>query len=381
MKAAWPLVLFLLGCAAAVPASHGADARAGKAPSRRVALEGPGNGELKTADVVQVLDSTGEPGGYFMDVGSVICAEKRCEVVPVRLHFDAVGNYERYELPPGRNLTKLGHQPFSADDHEKLQRILSDPYSPLRSVAWGEITLPKEAAAGRREFDAMSGATALSKRSMVVTGAAYTCFTLWHWSHGEAMKVIREMTIRACDQKDLLRLLGSDRDSYALFAIDQLLARKVFDADTVEAVTNVLRRGSLRQADSALSYLAKASSATGVDCFLRCGEDEALAAQALKRVRFLEALREHNRSLPAGCRDRLSAWLGRADSYYEIHLLLTLLERDQEQPEQAIRGALALLENQNALVVRRSYRYLKAQSLNGEQKARLEAFERVNPDP
>lgn len=382
MKATWPLVVFLLGCVLALlPASHGAELQAGKAPSRRVALEGPGTGEVKTAEVVQVLDSNGEPCAYFMDVESVICTEKKCQVVPVRLHFDAVGTYERYELPPGRNLTKLGHQPFSPEDHDKLQQILTDPYSPLKSVAWGEISLPKESASGRGEFDAMSGATALSKRSMVVSGAAYTCFTLWRWSHGDAAKVIREMTIRASDQRDLLRLLGSGKDPCVLFAVDQLIARKLFDAGTVDAVTSVLRRGSLRQADAALSFLAKAASEAGVEAFFRCWEDDALAAQSDKRVRFLESLREGNRKLPAGWLNRLSVWLVRADSYYEVHLLLTLLEREKEQPEQAIRGAFALLENQNALVVRRGYRYLKAQSLTGELQARLEAFERVNPDP
>lgn len=338
----------------------------------------------KPSELHQLLDANGKPRAYFMDVGSVVCAEKRCEVVPVRLHFDALGQYERYELPAGRSLTKSGHQPFSAADHEKLHQILSDPYSPLKSIAWDQITMPKEAsstATRGADYDAMTGATALSKRSMVVVGAAYTCFTLWHWSHGEAVKAIREMTVAASAPADWLQLLQSEKDSHAIFAIEQLKAQQRFDSVTLAAVEEALRQGGLRLADPALNYLMTASRETGIDSFFRCCEDQALAAQPEKRVRFLEAVREANQPLPRSCCDRLAGWLGGADSYYEVHLLLTLLERDKVISDQVIEGALALLQRSEPLVVRRAYRYLKACPLNPAQQSKLAAFEQENPDP
>ena len=351
--------------------------------SRRVSLEGPGDLGAKSCEVIQILDSTGEPGEYSMVVDSVVCKEAKCEILPVRLFFDAVGNYERYELPPGRNLTKLGHQPFSPADHEKLHQILSDPYSQLKSIQWNQITLPTESASKTRsgDYDAISGATALSKRSMVVVGAAYTCFTLWHWSHGAVRNVIREMTIRASDKQDWLRYVQGPKEPYVVFGLEQLAAQKQFDPETITAVVEVMRRGSLRVVDPALSYLAKASRETKTDHFFRCAEDDGLAAQPEKRVRFLEALRDGNHKLPADCLDRLSTWLGRAGSYYEVHLLLTLLERHQVASDRATNQALALLGSTDALIVRRSYRYLKAQKLSPSLQKKLEAFEQQNPDP
>lgn len=166
----------------------------GKGISRRINLDGPGKTEAMPCDVVEVLGSNGEPSEYFMDVGLVVCEGGKCETVTVRVHFDPLGKYKRYELPSGGNLTKFGREPFSPTDHEHLHRVLSDPYSQLKSIGLDEITLPKSSAAAGSRVDAVSGPTMLSKQNIVVVGAAYTCCTLWHWSHGEVENVIRDMT-------------------------------------------------------------------------------------------------------------------------------------------------------------------------------------------
>jgi len=348
--------------------------------SRRVNLDGPGNTGAVPCDVVQVLGSNGEPSEYFMDVGSVVCAGAKCENVTVRIHFDPLGKYERYELPSGGNLTKFGREPFSEADHEHLHQILSDPYSQLKSIGLDEITMPKSSAAADSKVDAVSGPTMLSKRSLVVVGAAYTCCTLWHWSHGEVENVIRDMTISASDKQDLIRYLHSGNDMDVVFAVDQLRMQNVFDTETTTAVVHVMRDGSRRLVAPALSYLAKASSETGVDYFFRCCEDECLVADSDKRVKFLEALRDSTEELPLGYLDRLSGWLTRADSHYEVHLLLSLMEREDVSSDEAISEAMSLLESNDSLVVRRSYRYLKAQELNHSQQKELEAFEQQHPD-
>jgi hypothetical protein len=315
-----------------------------------------------------------------MDVDSVVCADASCEIVTVRIHFDRLGDYERYELPAGGNLTKWGHQPFSAADHKKLHQILSDPYSQLKSVGWDQITAPNGSVADSKGVDGISGATVLSKRDLVVVGAAYTCCTLWHWSHGEVVELIREMTIRASDKQDLLRYLTSGNDKYVIFAADQLRMQGVFDTEAITGVLQVMRHGDEKLADPMLRYLAEASRKTGTDCFFRCCEDECLMAKSGKRIQFLEALREATQALPSGYLERLSGWLARADSYYEVHLLLTLLEQGNSPSEEWVNGAMLQLESDNSLVVRRSYRYLKAQDLNASQQRRLEAFEQQHPD-
>jgi hypothetical protein len=64
-----------------------------------------------------------------------------------------------------------------------------------------------------------------------------------------------------------------------------------------------------------------------------------------------------------------------------VHLLLTLLERHHVASDEACSEALALLGSTDSLIVRRSFRYLKAQKLNPSFQKKLEAFEQQNPDP
>ena len=351
-----------------------------KGISRQIDLDGPGDTGPMPCKVVQILDSDGNPKAYFMDVGSVVCKDAKCETVTVRIHFDPLGSYERYELPSGGNLTKLGHKPFSRADHDKLHQILSDPYSQLKSIGLNEITVPKSSAATGNPVDAISAPTMLSKQSTVVVGAAYTCCTLWHWSHGKVCDVIRDMTVQASDKQDFVRYLESDKDEYGTFALEQLRTQNLFDPQIIAAVVQVLRHGSEKLTDAALEYLAKASTETGVDSFFCCSEDECLQTNSRKRVQFLEALRDTTRDFPAGYLGQFGGWLARANSYYEVHLLLTLLERQSPPSEETIRGAMALLESDDSLVVRRSYRYLKAQELAPSQQKQLEAFEQQHSD-
>jgi len=91
---------------AASPAIYAHNSRTVKRLSRRVNLDGPGGTGARPSNVVQILDSNGDPRAYFMDVDSVICADAKCESVTVRIHFNLLGDYERYELPSGRNLTE-----------------------------------------------------------------------------------------------------------------------------------------------------------------------------------------------------------------------------------------------------------------------------------
>lgn len=366
-------------CAAVLPVTKADESHAVKGVSRQVKLEEPGSAKPMLCDVVPVFDSSGKPRAYFMDVDSVACEDTKCETVTVRLHFDVLGSYERYELPSGGNLTRSGGKPFSRADHERLHEILSDPYSQLKSIGLHEITSPRSSAAGGA-VDAVSRPTVLSKQSTVVVGAAYTCCTLWHWSHGEVGNVIRDMTVRACDKQDLLRYLRSDKDAYVAFAAEQLRMRDVFDAETIAAVVQVMRHGSVNVVDPALDYLAKASSKTGVDHFFCCCDDEFLVADSIKRTRFLETLRETDQKLPSGYLDRFDGWLTRADSYFEVHLLLTLREREKASSEKAVDEAILLLERNDALVVRRSHRYLKTLKLNDSQQQKLDAFEREHPE-
>ena len=82
-------------------------------------------------DLIQKLDSENNPIEYSLWVNSVICQDKTCDVVLVKLNWDAFGRYLFYEVKKGFKLTKLDHVPFTQEDHKKLQKILLNKKSAL----------------------------------------------------------------------------------------------------------------------------------------------------------------------------------------------------------------------------------------------------------
>jgi len=149
--------------------------------------------ESKTPKVMslsQRKDERGFPVEYHMLVDSVVCPGKVCDVVQVRIYWDALGNYSRLELPKGVNLTKQGHKIFTKGEYQKLDQILADRASLLRDYPFRSITRPS----AKLKADAVSGATKLSLRRAVVSGAGYTCFHLWHWVNGSVVSEARKLT-------------------------------------------------------------------------------------------------------------------------------------------------------------------------------------------
>lgn len=151
---------------------------------------------------------------FYLDVESVICIEHVCKIVPVRLFWDAFGRYKRYELGPKVALEKGIGQPFSEQDYMQLQSILADSSSPYKDISYYDIT--HEKVLGEGQVDAISGATEIIlNKEKTIIGAAWTCFTLWHWAHGKVTDKIRAISLGHLDQKQWQQLL-QQQDSFIL---------------------------------------------------------------------------------------------------------------------------------------------------------------------
>ncbi len=78
------------------------------------------------------------------------------------------------------------------------------------------------------KVDAISGATATYLKEEVVTGAAYTCYTMWHWANGDAPKKIRQYSQRHCTEKWLTDLLRTGSSEEFGFALEGIVDRSLF---------------------------------------------------------------------------------------------------------------------------------------------------------
>ncbi len=319
-------------------------------------------------------DAKGRPHQYALDVDSVSCGESVCDIVKVRLFWDALGGYLRYELPGGGTLTRQGHAAFTPADHEKLHLILADPDSRLKNFTPESVSAP--AVRQAHDVDAVTKPTPLFYQTAVVRGAVYTCYTLWHWVHGGISAKIRELTSAGCTRTHLLDFAAEGPERFFEFALEEFAAHGEFDDAVAEIAIRRSAAGSAAMVQAALHYfdsaLAQGRDALYCSAFLR------LFAQgnSQKRTLCLRSLDAANLSVSEGFYDSLAVFLPALDSYFELHLLLNLLDKRNPDSAETAEQVVKVLANDNFLIARRAYWYLKERPLSAQQTLAVSDFEK-----
>jgi len=356
--------------------------REDKVEQLQVRLHHPsfGKDEKRELTLSRRIDRNGFPVEYGMWVDSVFCIENRCEVVDVKMYWDALGRFSRYELPAGTILTKSDHVPFTEDDYAKLQAILLDRGSILRTHSLKSLTRKVKttrADAKRGLVDAVVQATEMTVKDAVVQGATYTSYNLWHWANGETAGAIREWTHRSCSKALLLRFLRSDRPHEVLFGIEHLGRHGIFDRDAVAAVAAVMRDGEDDRMKAGVAYLRTAlpdPAAFHEQLGLVFG-----AGSRPAQIHLLNLLAKEEKLSPVLC-EHLVAQIPRLGEYYELHLLLNLLENRNYTSKQLLTNTATVLEHENFFMARRAFWFLQKQKLSPELQKKLKAFQEKNAD-
>ncbi|WP_277477296.1 hypothetical protein [Catalinimonas alkaloidigena] len=172
-------------------------------------------------EVELVYNADNLPDHYFSHVRTPVCEDGLCDLLVIDLYWDLLGNFRKYETVSGRPLTKFDHEAFKEEDHEKLQKILTDSRSLL-----GENQLEDLIDEGTKkvseEVDAVTGATKKSVENAVVSGAVYSTYVLWHIVHGEIAERIPKHTQSIWNENILEHFLTADNYDYQYHALDQL---------------------------------------------------------------------------------------------------------------------------------------------------------------
>jgi hypothetical protein len=265
------------------------DALAGGTASREVSHEvqvshpGISGTNATPQTLIQRLDKEGQPIDYCFDTKSVFCSDGQCKGVSVRIFWDELGFYKRYELASGVQLEKAEGKPFSTEDYEKLHRILSDRKSPLKDVGLTDIKNHENADS---EVDGLSAATPLLYKGAAVEGAAWTSFTLWHWANGGLSPIIQEMTVATCTLDDLRAYFESGDANRKTFALEQLTSRQAYDQSSLDAVTRQIPQEGRALTKLALQYFEQAPA----DVYFFSMQQLFTAGSSVQRVMVLNAL-------------------------------------------------------------------------------------------
>jgi hypothetical protein len=168
------------------------------------------------------LDESGRPDYFFRNIFTPVCLTGECKPVYINFYWDLLGNYIRYDFPPGEVLTKMDHREFKQEDYDKLQDILSRPNSLLKDVAMHDL-VGKGTENLADSVDAKAGATLKTVKNEVIDGAVYTCYTLWHIAYGKVIDEILRITETYKDELLLHRFLTSTNHNYQYWAMEKVI--------------------------------------------------------------------------------------------------------------------------------------------------------------
>ncbi|MDR6807225.1 hypothetical protein J2Y45_004441 [Dyadobacter sp. BE34] len=181
------------------------------------------------------LDERGQPQYFFRNIFTPVCYTNECKPVYINFYWDLLGNYERYDLPEGKVLTKVDHDEFKEEDYQKLQDILAQNSSIFADLKMEDL-IAKGTDNLTDSVDAKAGATLKTIKNQVIDGAVYTCYTLWHIAYGKAVPEMQKIIETYSSDALLHRFLESKNHHYQYWAMAKVMddsgaVKKPFEKD------------------------------------------------------------------------------------------------------------------------------------------------------
>jgi len=187
------------------------------------------------------LDDAGRPQYFFRNIFTPVCYTNECKPVYINFYWDLLGNYERYDLPEGKVLTKIDHDEFKPEDYEKLQEILAKQNSIFADLDMKDL-ITKGTDNLSDSVDAKTGATLKTIKNEVIDGAVYTCFTLWKIAYGKAVPEMLRITESYKNDELLHAFLADKNYHYQYWAMEKVIQKegkvlKSFEGDIEKIIT------------------------------------------------------------------------------------------------------------------------------------------------
>lgn len=292
-------------------------------------------------------------------VASVICYTNQCKIITVTLVWDRYGNFLKIDIPDGQSLEKYldgNTLDFTAQDYKKLRRILKNDGSKLGELTYTDLQVDED------DLDGYSGATkTIISEKDVVVGATLTCFTLWHWTnHPKIKKEIRRQNRQLLTDLSTKNLLASDEKEGRLFVLESLTEK----GECIDAFWNV--------------YIQKVNELTTDEMYLLLP-----LSSSWQRLELLQRLTNFT------LRSMVLNFIYNEDDYNEKYLDLIYFNRYQEvnnfteyltkhqiETPQTTTFLLSKLNDENVLISRSIYWYLKTLSLSKQQLRLLKKYEK-----
>lgn len=336
--------------------------------SHFVKINHPGKSanEQPVLNLIEFRDNSGFPVFYSMKVGSVFCNLNVCRIDTVNLIWNNIGTFQRFEIGKGIWLEKEDAKHFENDDYAKLQALLSNTNSILKSkkVNFSNVRI--------NDLDARTGATISSEDGMV-KGAYWTCFTLWHYAQGDVVSIIKGITSKAYSDNKLLEFLSNENAAYRIFALEELKNRKIYNIENIHILSEKLILD-----DNTIQPLIDYLESAPFELYTKGIDELYYKTDNSLRLQFLQSLQKFDVNLKTPYLFRLLQLSDAENSYEQIDKLLFLINKQNDISNEIISYCFDLLNSNNILIKRVSYWFLKDKNLTRNQMKVLNKFVKKN---
>ena len=293
-----------------------------------------------------------EPVAFSRDIHTAVCMDSLCRLVDITLFWEITGRYLGFKLPPGTELTKKKHLPFTEMDYNRLNEILSDSASQLGFYTPAEI---HPAQPVKVKTDGISGATIPDLGPWIVPEAAYTSYTLWHLTYGSTPDSIVSYTKKHFISNSLLFKLLESKDAFSqLKGLQWIDQSNESCSQFIEPALKILHNGKFNSSGLALKFLKK------------CNLDEEKMQKEVIQLLDNEDFRIKNSAIEYF---RSSAKLYQSvakemikktgsENYYLVNVILSLIEKKYQPDFEDQVQLSALLNSHSGSVANRVYIFL-----------------------
>lgn len=302
----------------------------------------------------QIRAKEGIPIAYFRKITSNVCFDNKCRLLDIILYWNITGRYLGFEIPKGEFLSKSDHEPFTADEYQRMSEILADSLSALRGFSYNEL-VPKSNPE-LAKVDAISSATAPNVLEYVVKGAVYTTYKLWHFVYGTTQDEVEKLTVKEVSPNLLLKILESPDLSDKVWALNHAGEYLSQDSRLRTAIFALIDNKDYNLAERAIN--AVNLKATASDTLQLLLVDKLKKSNyALKKL-LLNKLKEAS-PLSLQVKKSLAQQLKSLNGEL-VGNVLDIFKKQNVNDVETCRIIAELLENDNTFISQKAYTFLKS---------------------
>ena len=301
--------------------------------------------------VYQIQDTAGIPLYYAQDISTEVCFDNKCRQLLTTIYWNITGRYLGFGLPEGEYLSRQDHEAFVERDYLQLNNLLADPYLPFGEVSFQELIQPDETL---ENVDGISGATSQSISAYVVSGAAYTTYTMWNIVYGPMQSWIRDLTEKELSPGLLALILRGGSSEDKIWALGKIDVEKELESEVEEVLLELIGDDDFFVAHNAINTILPGhldSESLQIGLFSKYDE-----INFNLRGLILEKLMQASCISPIII-SRSSDILASISGVQLDYFLAIYKEHDIDDPK-VLRSVASLLNQDNSFITEKAYRFL-----------------------